>query len=69
MTERYRYILVKQGLKVGSIAQPMSRRSKEFAYWLVDQVPEGATIADVLMAMADDVYNSELDKKNLSTAA
>lgn len=29
----------------------------EFARWLIDQIPEGGTCADVMVAMAVDEWN------------
>jgi len=59
--DRYRYILVREGVKMGSLGGPLSLRKKEFAEWLCEQVPRDgeATVVDVLMSIADDAFFEE----------
>lgn len=61
--DRYRYILVREGVKMGSLGGPLTARTKEFTEWLCKQVPRDgeATVVDVLMSIADDEFNRELE--------
>jgi len=56
--DKYRYMLVKLGLKTGSVCRSLSPCDKGFAQWLINGVPPEDTLSDHLMAIAQDKYNS-----------
>ena len=57
--DKYRYMLVKLGLKSGSTCRALSSRRPDFARWLVNQIPEGLTLADLLISFAEDAFEEE----------
>jgi transposase-like protein len=53
------YRAQKEGLKLGRVREVLMRLSPETLTWLLRQVPEGASVADVLRGIVVDVYEEE----------
>ena len=57
--DKYRYMLVKLGLKSGSTCRALSSRRPDFARQLINSVPDGSTLAERLIVIAEEKYNEE----------
>ena len=53
-------LAMKSGVKLGATGAALNRNDPAFTDWLVDQVPEGGTISEVLVAIALDTWNEQL---------
>ena len=58
--DRFRYMLVKLGLKSGSVCRALSTQEKDFAQWLINGVPPKETLAGHLITIAKQKYKDEL---------
>jgi hypothetical protein len=65
--DKRRHILVSEGVIMGSMSRSLDKRSRAFTQWLCQQVPRDgtgenrATVMDVLMAIADDAFNEDIE--------
>jgi len=50
-------------LRAGRILEAAQAYDRDFQRWLVGQIPEGGTLAELLMAMAFDAYIEEESQK------
>ena len=64
LPREHRALLVRRGVIYGSLTRAFNPQSAAFAQWLVEQTPKDGTIAEVLIAMALDVYNEELEAQD-----
>lgn len=46
-------------VKAGSVRPALVNQDPEFIAWLMGQIPQGGTIAELLVAMALDTYEQE----------
>jgi len=53
------YLIAKAGCATGSLRSVLCRQEKDFLLWLLDQVPPGGTMADVVTAIALDTFFEE----------
>jgi len=56
------------GLRLGKITEVSREYDLAFQRWLVKQVPEEASLADLLLSMAYDVYMDEVEEKGRKAA-
>lgn len=54
-------ILADRGSRIGSLRQVVDRLDGKVSRWLVDQTPNGGSIADVIVAIVNDTYAEEHD--------
>lgn len=57
--DNLRPVLRYSNVKTGSVADRLREAEPEFQRWLLSQVPEGSTVADLAMAAIYDVYLDE----------
>ena len=55
---------VDRGIKIGSVDMTLRQHDYAFGKWLTDATPNGATIAETLVAIAVDAYHHETGKQD-----